>query len=451
MLKLTILTMMALGSAGAATDTAEWTAEQCMAYAVAHNHSVQTARLRLDNNEAAHLSAIGSFLPYVGASSGVQYNFGRAIDPETNTYTNVSTFYNYYSLSASIPVFDGLARVHQLKAARADLLAGKSSLQSQKDQTALATFQEYINVIYYQGTVKMAEEQLHESNLLLKQTQVMEEVGRKSAADVAQMEAQQAEADYELTRQQNMLASAWLALKQQMNLPESYELRIKNYELRVTNEEMEDANHGQDDTAAFATDEPLTSSLLETLYHQKQSALHSLRQTKAALWPTISLGAGVSTSYYKTLHTQAATSFAQQLQNNRGEYVAASISFPIFNRLQTITSIRRAKNNYLIAVEEYEAKQAELQKLVVEAANDVRGYRKATLQCQKKVEADSIAYTLTRRQWSEGLSSAIDLKTASATLLKSRASLLQNRLTTVLKRLYLRYYRGESLLMRSEE
>ena len=424
--------MVALGSAATQTDTAEWTAEQCMAYAVAHNHSVQTARLRLDNNEAARLSAVGSFLPYVGASGGVQYNFGRAIDPETNTYTDVSTFYNYYSLSASIPVFDGLARVHQLKAARADLLAGKSSLQAQKDQTALATFQEYINVIYYQGTVKMAEEQLRESNLLLRQTQVMEEVGRKSAADVAQMEAQQAEADYELTRQQNLLSSAWLALKQQMNLPESYELRIKN-----------DGLERVGDTATLATGEPIASSQLETLFHQKESARHALRQTKATLWPTISFGAGISTSYYKTLHTQAATSFARQLRNNQGEYVAATINFPIFNRLQTITSIRRAKNNYLIAAEQYEEKQAELQKLIVEAANDVRGYSKATAQCAKKVEADSMAYLLTRRQWDEGLSSAIDLKTASATLLKSRAALLQNRLTTVLKRLYLKYYKGE--------
>jgi hypothetical protein len=52
----------------------------------------------------------------------------------------------------------------------------------------------------------------------------------------------------------------------------------------------------------------------------------------------------------------------------------------------------------------------------------------------RKVEADSLAYTLTRHQWDEGLSTAIDVKNTSATLLNSRARLLQARLMAVLKR-----------------
>lgn len=44
---------------------------------------------------------------------------------------------------------------------------------------------------------------------------------------------------------------------------------------------------------------------------------------------------------------------------------------------------------------------------------------------EKKVEADSIAYQLTRRQFEEGLATAIDLHTTSAQLLNSKATLLQ--------------------------
>jgi len=405
-----------------------WTVEQCMKYAVEHNHTVRVARLTADNYEASRLAAIGSFLPYASASTGVQYNFGRAIDPETNTYTNVSTFYNYYALSTSIPVFDGFERVHQLKAARADLLAGKSNLQAQKDQTALATFEQFIHVLYYQKTVQMAEQHLQECDLMLRQTRVMEEVGRKSVADVAQMEAQQAEADYELTRQQNLLTSAMLALKQQMNYPVADELLLA--------EMPTDQDQNQQGEVNFQF------LPLQQLYHQKESARLHLRQAKAAFWPSITLNVGASTSFYKTLHTPAAASFPHQFRNNIGKYVAATLTIPLFNRLQTITSVRRAKNNYLIAQEQYEAKRAEIEKLVVEAANDIQGYQKATLQCQKKVAADSLALLLTRRQWDEGLCTAIDLKTAATTLLQSRASLLQNSLAVRLRRLYLAYYQG---------
>jgi hypothetical protein len=58
-----------------------------------------------------------------------------------------------------------------------------------------------------------------ETELLLKQIRLLEEVGRKSAADVAQVESQKAEADYELTRQQNLYASAMLELKKTMAFP----------------------------------------------------------------------------------------------------------------------------------------------------------------------------------------------------------------------------------------
>ena len=71
-----------------------WTLERCMQYAVEHNHDVRLQQFSLDDARAERLRARGSFLPSLDASGSAQFNFGRAIDPETNTYTNVSTFYN---------------------------------------------------------------------------------------------------------------------------------------------------------------------------------------------------------------------------------------------------------------------------------------------------------------------------------------------------------------------
>ena len=156
---------------------------QCMQYAVEHNHDVKRAELELDNYKAQKTSAIGNFLPSMDAGIGAQYNFGRAIDPETNTYTDVSTFYNGYQLSASLPLFDGFSRIHALKAAKAGELMGLSALRQQQNQAALEVLQAYTNVAYYDGLVKMAEEKVKETMWLIKQVRLREEVGRKSAAD----------------------------------------------------------------------------------------------------------------------------------------------------------------------------------------------------------------------------------------------------------------------------
>jgi outer membrane protein len=420
-----------------AQDT--WTLQQCMRYAVEHNHQVQQTALELDNYKASRTGAVGRFLPAIEASIGAQYNFGRAIDPETNGYTDVSTFYNGYSLSASLPLFDGFGRLHALKAARASVLMGQSALRQQQDQTALNVLQAYTNVAYYGGLVRMADAKVQETELLLKQIRLLEDVGRKSAVDVAQVESQKAEADYELTRQQNLYASAMLELKMTMALPDSAALRVDSTAFASA---LAPLSLGT--PSAYLQPSPLHSEL-ETMRYKLQSAKHEWRQARASLLPSLSLSAGLNTTYYHTLHSAAGESFRNQFRNNMGQYVGATLSIPLFNRLQTITNIRRAKNNYRIAQEAYKQKQLELQKLSREAWHDWHAYQKQTAQMVEKVEADSIAYLLTRRQFEEGLSTAIDLRTTSAQLLNSRAALLQCRLMTMVKEQLVRYYRGETL------
>ena len=420
----------------------QMTMQQCMQYAVQHNHEVKQAELELDNYKASKTGAIGNFLPYVDAGIGAQYNFGRAIDPETNGYTDVSTFYNGYSLSASLPVFDGFSRLHALKAAKASELMGRASLRQRQDQTALDVLQAYTSVAYYDGLVKMAEEKVEETLLLLKQVKVLEEVGRKSAADVAQVESQQAEADYELTRQQNLYASAILELKKAMNYPLSDSLSLEY----IPNVGMFDSQCGNN---SFPTWEKNLDNErhpeLQVARYRMQASKHEWHQARASLYPSLSLSAGLSTTYYKTLHNDAAETFRNQMKNNMGEYLGVSLNIPLFNRLQTLTSIRKAKNNYRIAQEAYDQKQLELTKLSTEAWNDWQGYQKQTIQMEKKVEADSIAYQLTRRQFEEGLATAIDLHTTSAQLLNSKATLLQCQLMAMVKEQLVRYYKGETI------
>ena len=414
----------------------QWTMQQCLQYAVEHNHEVKQSELELDNYKATKTGAIGNFLPSVDAGIGAQYNFGRAIDPETNLYTDVSTFYNGYSLEASLPVFDGFSRLHALKAAKASELMGHHALRQRQDQTALDVLRAYADVAYYEGLVTMADEKVKETEQLLRQTQVLEEVGRKSAADVAQVESQKAEADYELLRQQNLYASALLELKKTMAFPLNDSLSI-DYIPNVVHL-----------LATSIVEEPFNRELnpeLQAAQYQMQASKHEWRQARASLLPTLSLNAGLNTTYNKTLHSENAASFSNQLKNNMGEFVGATLSIPLFNRLQSITNIRKAKNKYKIAQETYAQKQLELEKLSHEAWQDWLAYQMQTIQMEKKVEADSLSYQLTRRQFEEGLSTAIDLHTTSTLLLKSKATLLQCQLMAMVKEQLVRYYKGETI------
>ncbi len=433
----------------AAMAQTEMSVTDCMRYAVEHNHDVRISQLTQDSRLADRTAAIGAFMPAVNGQIGAQYNFGRAIDPETNTYTNVNTFYNGYTVSASLPVFDGFQRLNQLRAAKAAIEMGRSQIQAQQDELALQVFEAYCNVLYYKGTCAMAEEKQQADSLTLRQTQVMCEVGQKSEADVAQLEAQLAADEYEISRQESALSTAWLTLKQLMgwSLSPDPSPEGKGHELRLKPIDISDLQ-----TEGVSTPLPFRGGVggeavgaEAVAIHNVAVSRHQLNVSRGALFPSLSVGAGVNTTYNKMLHSPT-TAFHEQMKNNRGEYVYATLSIPLFNRLQAITNIRKQRNNLRIAEEQLAQKRDELAKLQLQAANDCDGYEKQTRQMQHKVTADSLAYQLTLRKYEEGLSSGIDVQTTSATLLQSKAQLLQCRLMWALKQKLVNYYKGFPIL-----
>ena len=422
-----------------------WTVDECMQYAVMHNHEVRLQSIGLDDYKAEKVRAIASFLPAADGSIGGQYNFGRAIDPETNTYTNVSTFYNSYGLSVGIPVFDGLQRYNNLRAAKANVLMGKSQLMAQKDATAQKVLETYTLALYYKGCIEFATQKRAESEMLLRQTKVMAEVGQKGEADVAQMQATYAADDYEVTHQQGLYDNAILTLKQLMNYKApSNSPKGESFEIASVSEFF------NQQILLNQCSSPLGEGgrglpLIKQAEYNLQSAKYAYHSSKGALFPSISLGAGISTTYYKQLSVPLSISFSEQFRNNAGQYVYASLSVPIFNRLNTLTNIRRQRNNVRRAEEELECRSNELQRLIQEAITDQENSRKETVKMTAKVESDSIASRLTIRKYEEGLASSIDVQTQTVTLLQSKAQLLQCQLTYLYKTRMLNYYKGTPL------
>ena len=166
---------------------------------------------------------------------------------------------------------------------------------------------------------------------------------------------------------------------------------------------------------------------------------------KSGLYPTISLGVGISTSYYKTIGNANAKPFGDQFRNNVGEYLSATLSIPLFNRLTTLTQIRKQRHAVRRAEENLAYQRSELERLIAEALIDRENSRMESRKMAKKVEADRLAARLTIRQYEEGLATSIDVQTATVTLLQSQAQQLQSRLTFLYKDKLVNYYKGEAL------
>lgn len=415
-----------------------WTVERCMQYAADHSHTVRQQQFALEDSRAAKTQAIGAFLPSVYGSVDGQINFGRAIDPSTNTYTDVSTLYNGYGLQASLVVFDGLQRYNNLRLAKANVAMGRSGVRAEKDDVALKVYKAYMDLVYCEGAVSQTAKKRDESRELLRQTSVMAEVGQKSDADVAQMRATLAADEYELAHMQSQTTKARLALKQLMGFPVDSALAVIQPSF---DDEILTAEDASQISAFAATDNPRFLKAQQNV----EAARYSLRAARGALLPTISLSGGVSTSFFRNMDKGGHASFSSQFRNNAGEYVGLSLSIPLFDRLATYSTIRRRKTALLQAQENLAYEQSELRRIIVEAASDVENSTKEVEKMQEQVEADSIASRLTTRKYEEGLASSIDVKTAAVTLLQSRVRLLQSQLTMAYNKKLLAYYKGEKL------
>lgn len=420
-----------------------WSVDRCISYAIQHNHDVRQRELNLDDNKIEKLRNICSFLPSVSGSINGQYNSGRAIDPETNIYTNISTFYNGYGLSASIPLFDGLSRYHDLLAAKASVLTSRYGLQAEKDNVAQNVFKAFIDVLYCKGTVAMAMEKREESRLLLESTRVMAETGAKGAADVAQTAATFASDDYEVTSQQSLLFSAVMKLKQQMNYPIEDTLNIVDIDCREKlSRPYFPIEEEKNDAYAYSLG---NNPQLKEAEYNLQTARYYYRSSKGALFPSLSIGTGMSTTYYKQIGNKSTISFHDQFRNNLGEYISMSIGIPLFSRMNTICNIRRQRNNVRRAQENLDYCQSELHRLIDQIALDKSNSHKEMQKMEQKVIADSIASRLTVRKYEEGLASSIDVQTSAVTLLQSKALLLQCRLSYIYQSGILNYYKGQPL------
>jgi outer membrane protein len=419
-----------------------WTMEECMQYAISNSPAVRKKTFEQEINKAEYTSAIANFFPSLDVGANARYNYGRSIDPETNTYKETTTFNNYYNGEANLPLFSGGQLINQWRSAKLNRQSGMNAIQKAKDDLALKVMQAYIDVVYYKGLMRYTSDKLEESRKNLHRSQRLVELGLKGKADLAQIEAEVANDDYLCTLQQNRYDMAISTLKEYMNYPIGEELEVGTVIIDSTYQPL---NESVDDIYDYAQENNPTA--LQAGFDLRNSELKHLIQ-KGKLFPTIALYAGVNTSYFENLKSDVAPkSFNTQFKNNMGEYFGVSVRIPLFNRLNTVTEVRRARNNVRIAEETQSEILRQLQTAIEKAVLDREGYAKEITQMEKKLQAEDYSYQVTSRKYEEGLASSLDLRTSANLLLESQANLLHRKLMYLLKCKEVDYYKGVPLVI----
>ncbi len=410
---------------------AQMTLHDCLVYAREHAHA--NVINRLDNRKAQLDKRIASaqLMPYISFTSSGNISFGRNIDPETNAYDNRRTLSTDFSLGVSIPLFDGLVSVNNLKAARVAELRQTASSQIAEDQRSLKVISAFYNVSYCKAMVRQMRDQLLRDSIDLATTVRQEQLGAKSGADVAEMQALVASDRYELTNQKNLLDKAYLDLRGLMGMELTAE------PLLLLEEDPTERS------AVFNTIHPRVA---EAQLDLRMSTL-SLRAARGAYSPKISLEAGVSTSYYRMLGDGAdVPTFREQWRNNMGQYIGLSFSLPIFTGFSTTNKLKLAKIEVSRSRARLEQTIYEVEKETAEAKLDYIAASDEMQAAARRLDAEEIAYRAVRRKFEIGGASALDLYASGAKLATARANYEGKRIQKIINGITLDYFNGKKLI-----
>ena len=423
----------------ASAQTKTWELDSCMAYAVEHATDVKREVVNARQRKQDYQKAVTDFLPSVAGGVQGQYAWGRNIDPETNTYNNVTTFNNYYQLYASLNVFDGFATINAFKQAKLARAYSTTAMQKVRDDKAIDVMQKFVDAAYAEASIQIASDKLAESKRLLGKMQRLYELGEKGRPDVVQMESQMAEDEYNLTHQKHVAQQCLLTLKSAMNFPVEEELRL------VTNGKQVNESFPINHETVYQNFLNASPDVKSAEY-EVEKARYDYKIAKGRLLPSLSLSGGISTNFYRNLSQGGQyEGFASQFRNNRGEYLALTLSIPIYDNVAW-HSVKKARNDWQLAQVNLEETKRKLHDHIAQAVMDADGYAKELYQMNKKVASDSLAYYMSSRKFEEGMLSTFDLHTAAQTLLESRIKQLQMQMLLVIKQRLVDYYQGKNLI-----
>lgn len=410
------------------------TLHDCMEYAISNSTKIRIQQAavgdaQLDRRDAA----LTLFTPQISAQTYAYYNFGRSIDPQTNTYFNTTSFHNNYSVSAGYDLFDGFRAVNNYKISKTGLLIAASQEKQVETDICLAVMEAYYNVVYYKRLCDVYEAQVAAAEQALSKALKQEELGQKGHADVIQMKADLADRRYDLTNTYNMYRDQKMTLADLMFWPMDEELVI-------------DTSMPTWQTEPVAAESVVDFALeynpgIQMANWQELNAKRELNTAKWQLLPSVGLYAGWSTSYY-TYQGSTTNPFQDQFKNNGGEYIQLSVSIPIWSRLSKHSAISRKQHALDKATAELDQKRRDVESEVRRAIQDRDGAATAYQQAQSKAEVQSEAYSLNLKKLQQGLISPLEFQTANNNYLKAQADEMNSLFKYLIKQAVVKYYNG---------
>ncbi len=446
--------------------------EACIERARQESIGVLQADLSIQQAILAKKQAVQSLLPTLNATINGGVQFGRTIDPTTNTFNTQNIEFNSFSLQTGLPLFAGGNRRFSIQKSHLDIEVAKYETAALEQDISMSVATAYLNILLNQEQVAAAEAAVNLAKAQLTQTEKLISAGSLPANDRLEMQAQLASARQNLVLAQNALDLSYLQLRQLLLLPIDEPLEIVRPELLIPEET---------DPLLFS-DEAVFLAALNTQpriradEYRLKSAAKATQIVKARQWPALNLFAQMNTNWSSAARQISGydthfvpldvrlpdgsvqtfefsqqvpildnTPYWDQLDQNFGQSIGLSLQIPIYNGSATRLDVQRAQLNELNTYYSTLQNKQNLQTSVQNAVANARAGRESYQASLHAFEAAKAAYENAAKRFQLGGTNVYELNATQTRMEQARADLLRAKYAYVFYLKLVDFYLGKPL------
>ncbi|MFT4760804.1 MAG: outer membrane protein [Paraglaciecola sp.] len=452
-----------------------WSLEKCIDYAQANSLAIKTAKYTVVDAQLSEKQARLQRMPFVSGRGSFGQQFGRTIDPTTNTFRNQKIGFSSWGIDANITLFDG-GRIHnQVKQGEIDVKAARMNAEVQTNDLGLNIANTYLQILNAQEQLANAEIRLNLSTKQLDRTDKLINAGTLPANDRLDILAQIARNEQQIIQAQNAVEINYLGLYQLLELEIGKEFIIEEPEMVIPGNDGLDAIEFKNVYNTALTTQPQIK--LDEL--RLQSAEIGVNLAKANMYPSLALFGGLSSNWSsaaKSFDADAATfdfgngtpvsvngipaSLAQleltndpfnnigyldQLDQNFGQNFGVSLNVPIYSRGTNKINVERAELAILNAGLSSQQSRQALKTEVQTAIANARAAKQTLAAGQKTVAANTRAYENSQKRFDLGSINTFDLTTAKNNLDISEVDVVVAKYEYLFRLKIVDFYMGKAL------
>lgn len=421
----------------------QWKLRDCIDYALEHNITIRRNRINVESTQEDVKTAKADFLPSLSGNVSQRVvnrpnsASGTIISGDNITTSESKTSYNgSYGIDANWTVYNGSKRVNTVKQQQLNTRMAELTVDQSENSIEESITQLYVQILYSAEAVKVNESTLEVSRKEFERGQALFDAGSIASSDLAQLEAQVSNDNYQLVTSQTTLQNYKLQLKQLLELDGDFEMNLYLPQL--------------DDSSVLIplpTKEDVYQTALNLRPEIESGKLNieasdmNIKIARAGYIPTLSLSAGIGT----TNANGSDFSFSEQVKQNWNNSLGLTLSIPIFDKRQTKSAINKAKlqrqTSQLDLMDEQKTLYKTIESLWLSANSAQQQYVAAT----QKLKSTQASYALVSEQFNLGMKNTVELLTEKNNLLSAQQETLQAKYTAILNAGLLRFYQGEEI------